>query len=169
MYDNLTAKQQAFLEAYSKCGTISQAAEAAGITRKSHRDWMQRVAYAAAFKEAFEAACEALEQEARRRAVDGWKEPVYFKGEVVGSTPRYSDGLLIFLMKGAMPDKYAERVKNENTSSVEITNEMLEKIVAGSLVQQPAAPIAPPPAQIAPGRSRGRRFCILRCRLRHDR
>lgn len=40
-----------------------------------------------------------IEEEARRRAVEGVLEPVYFKGEEVGNVRKYSDQLLMFLLK----------------------------------------------------------------------
>ena len=51
-----------------------------------------------------------LEREARRRAVEGVEEPVgFYKGEPSAYVRKYSDTLLIFLMKGARPDKYRDR------------------------------------------------------------
>lgn len=54
-----------------------------------------------------------LEEEARRRAVDGVVEPIFYKGEqVVDATGKptgirkYSDQLLIALLKGYRPKKF---------------------------------------------------------------
>jgi hypothetical protein len=47
---------------------------------------------------------EDLVAEARRRARYGVDEPVYYKGEVVGIKKAYSDNLLMFLIKGRMPE-----------------------------------------------------------------
>lgn len=103
-------KKRAFLAAYSECGTITRAAEIAGIERKTHYDWLKADAvYAKACDAAYEQAAERLEEEARRRAVEGVQKPVFYKGEKCGVVQEYSDTLLIFLLKGAKPDKYAER------------------------------------------------------------
>jgi hypothetical protein len=57
---------------------------------------------------------EALEDEANRRAYDGWDEPLAEKGRLTGHVVRkFSDTLLIFLLKGAKPDKYKDRVQSE--------------------------------------------------------
>ena len=56
-----------------------------------------------------ENAADLLEEEARRRAHDGVDEPVWFQGVQCGTVRKYSDTLLIFLLKGAKPDKYRER------------------------------------------------------------
>jgi len=42
---------------------------------------------------------------------------VYYQGKPCGVVTEYSDTLLIFLMKGAMPEKYKDRVSNEITCS----------------------------------------------------
>ena len=51
----------------------------------------------------------ALESEAIRRAVEGVLQPVYHNGAIVGYERRYSDRLIEFLLRGAMPEKYRER------------------------------------------------------------
>lgn len=110
----LTPKQRAFLSAYSACGMISHAARAAGCGRALHNHAIKKGGdYAEAFSIAKEEACEVMEAEARKRAVDGWEEPVYQGGELVGMKRKYSDVLLIFMLKGAMPEKYADRQKTE--------------------------------------------------------
>lgn len=109
-------KKNAFLTAYAYCGNVTKAAEIAGVERKSHYNWLESDAeYAAAFEEAKQEACDHLEAEARRRAVEGTCKPVFYKGEECGTIREYSDTLLMFLMKGAMPEKYKDRVQNELT------------------------------------------------------
>lgn len=102
-------RQAAFLEAFKECATVTHAAEIAKVGRRTHYDWLKKdPAYVEAFEEAEIAAIDTLIQEARRRAVQGVSEPVYHKGEVVGAIQKYSDSLLMFLMKGAMPGKYRD-------------------------------------------------------------
>ena len=48
--------------------------------------------------------------EAARRAIDGVREEIYYKGKVVGEKYNYSDSLLMFLIRGAFPDKYGQGV-----------------------------------------------------------
>lgn len=78
----------------------------------------------AAFEEAFQEACEAagdmLESEAVRRAVEGVRKPVWFKGEIVGHEVVYSDSLLTTLLKASKPDKYADRQKQETNINVKV-------------------------------------------------
>ena len=113
----LTARQKAFLAAYAKCGNITTAAELVPIARKTHYAWMENPEYAEAFGLATEEAAQRLEAEARRRAEEGVEEPVFYKGKKCGVVTKYSDTLLIFLLKGAMPDKYKERTSTELTGA----------------------------------------------------
>ena len=110
-------KKKAFLAAFAEVGTITKAAEMAGINRRSHTNWLNNPkdgpAYAEAFEAAGQQACDRLEQEARRRAIEGVKKPVFQGGKKVGVVQEYSDTLLIFLMKGAMPERYKDRVHSE--------------------------------------------------------
>src|SRR5690606_18484748 len=66
--------------------------------------------FAAAWDEAMEQASDALEVEARRRAIEGWDEPVFYQGMETGMVRKFSDTLLIFLLKGARPEKYRDRI-----------------------------------------------------------
>ena len=96
------ARQKAFLEEYKQCATITHACKIALIARQRHYKWLASdPAYAKAFEEAKVAATDALVAEARRRATQGVEEPVYYQGEVVGTIRKYSDTLLIFLLKPA--------------------------------------------------------------------
>lgn len=131
----MTPKQLAFLAAYALTGNISRAAQSAQIDRTNHYDWLGDPAYAQRFEEAKREAAELLEAEARRRAVEGIEEPVIYQGELcpeVATDPetgerrltgkpltvrKYSDTLLIFLLKGAMPDKYRENAKVEHSGA----------------------------------------------------
>ena len=107
-------KKRAFISAYAECGTITRAAEIANIERCTHYAWMKDDPdYVKACEAAYEQAGERLEEEARRRAVDGVEKPVFYQGKKCGVVNEYSDTLLIFLLKGAKPEKYKERISNE--------------------------------------------------------
>ncbi len=60
------------------------------------------------WNEAIEEAVERLEGEAFRRSVDGYDKPVYYRGRRVGSIKRYSDALLVLLLKAHRPEKYRD-------------------------------------------------------------
>ena len=112
-----SVKQAAFLSAYAECGNITGAARVADVDRTTHYWWLandESGEYKKAFEAAHEAAIDALEAEARRRAVEGIEKAVgWHKGEAGGYETVYSDTLLIFLLKGARPDKYRDNVRQE--------------------------------------------------------
>ena len=105
------AKRDAFLAAYVELGTLTHAAKVVGTDRSSHYFWMDTdPEYPALFAAAAAKGKEAMVREARRRAIEGTEKPVYQGGKLVGTIREFSDTLLIFLMKGAMPETYRERV-----------------------------------------------------------
>lgn len=105
--------QSLFLTSFAEMGTITHAAKATGIDRQTHYNWLESdPEYAERFKEADEQATDNLEREARRRAVAGVEEPVFYQGDIVGHIRKMSDTLLIFLLKGAKPEKYRERFEH---------------------------------------------------------
>jgi hypothetical protein len=105
-----------FLETLSATGNVSSAITAADVSRVFvYAERKRDDDFAAQWDAALDMASDALELEARRRAHDGWDEPVFGSlgnnrgtGEV-GAVRKYSDTLLIFLLKGAKPEKYRER------------------------------------------------------------
>lgn len=104
-------KKRAFLASFAECGNRTQAAEDAEIDRSLlyKEPWREDEAFQDAMRVAEQMAADRLEAEARRRAVEGVKEPRFTgTGEVAGHVVKYSDTLLIFLLKGARPRKYAD-------------------------------------------------------------
>lgn len=71
--------------------------------------------YALAFHQAREQAIGVLEDEAVRRAVEGTKKPIYYKGYRCGYELVYSDTLMQFLLSAANPVKYRQNHKVEHT------------------------------------------------------
>src|SRR5690606_38686732 len=100
-----------FLELLATNGNVTVSAEAFNLERaRLYEIRKTDKTFADASDAAMQQAADHLEAEARRRAVDGWDEPVYWQGEQVGVVRKFSDTLLIFLMKGANPEKYRDRV-----------------------------------------------------------
>lgn len=89
-------------------GRVHDAALAAGYKSSAplrayrHRD----PEFAKAWDEALEAANDVLEAEAIRRGVDGVREPIYYRGTLVGYKLVYSDRMLELLLKGNNPEKF---------------------------------------------------------------
>lgn len=106
MSTTLTPKQRAFLAAYAESGNVSKASRDAGVQKSTHYQWKSNPVYMEAFEAAHEIACDALEWEARRRAIDGVLKPVYHRGKVVGEVVEYSDALLMFLLRAERRQKF---------------------------------------------------------------
>ncbi|MEQ8847564.1 hypothetical protein [Botrimarina sp.] len=111
-WPDLTPLQRNFLAAFALAGSVRRAEKAARASRRSHSRWMATDPdYAEAFEQTRRVASDMLEEEARRRAVEGWEEPIFQNGKQVGVKRRYSDTLLIFLLKGNNPAKFGDRVE----------------------------------------------------------
>lgn len=120
------AQQRSFFENYVKVGTITGAARRAGIDPAYHYKWLETDPdYPARFKLTHLQASEALVEEGRRRALEGVEEPTgWYRGEPGGFVKRYSDSLLIFLIKGAFPDIYKDRHEHtgKNGGPIEVSS-----------------------------------------------
>ena len=114
--------ERAFLAALAATCSVSEACEQSGIGRSTVYEWRRDdVDFAARWDEAKRIGAEALEDEAMRRAARGVDEPVFHQGAQVGTIRKYSDTLAIFLLKGAMPEKYRDNAKLELAGRVELS------------------------------------------------
>ena len=80
-------------------------------TKQIHKHRKADPEFDARVKEAINEGYDMLEEEARRRAVDGVRKPVYYKGMKVGNIKEYSDQLLMFLLRGYKPKRFNPGVK----------------------------------------------------------
>ena len=114
-HDGFTPERQAaFLDALAASGSISAAAQAVGLSRTAIYNLRNREDEAgAAFRAAWDArlrqAVAVLAETAFDRAINGVEEPVFHKGEQVGTRIRHNDRLLMFLLKSLDPETYAAR------------------------------------------------------------
>lgn len=106
------AKQNAFLNALAKTGTVKGAAQLSGESRANHYRWLDDDAYRVGVGRARRMAADLLEDEAWRRGVEGDERAVYNKRGIRVDTVRYySDRLLEKLLAANLPEKYKERVE----------------------------------------------------------
>lgn len=70
------------------------------------------------------------EEEAHRRAVEGWDEGVYFKGELCGQERKFSDRLLELLLKADNP-KYRGESFSVNVQTNLLMDQLKGSSVAG--------------------------------------
>jgi hypothetical protein len=94
--------------------------------------------FAAAWKAALDDAIDSLEAEAWRRARDGTKRLVLYKGEpvLIKDKPlierEYSDALMTLLLKAHRPERFAERQRHENVNlDLSTLNDQQLELLAG--------------------------------------
>ena len=130
-------KREIFLESLRATGNIRRSCMAAGFSRSSAYLWKEEDAdfaadWATAEAEGLENLADEMEQEMRRRAVDGVDEPVFYQGVKCGAVRRYSDSLLMFGLKGIRGDRYRDSQKDSPPPGLpdrkEIALQMLNKL-----------------------------------------
>ncbi len=122
----LEAQRRMFLQRLSETGNVTDAAGHSGLNRCAlYRARANNRAFGMAWEKAVELGTAALEDEAVRRAAEGWLDPVFYQGKECGRVRRYSDGLLMFLLKARRPEAFKDRTAVEHQG--ELT---LERVLA---------------------------------------
>jgi len=98
----------------AKGGSVSAAAGAVGISRVTAYALKNRnPEFAKLWEEAKETAADRLEDFARAVGTEGWLEPVYQGGELVGYKRRFSVPVLLTLLRANRPDKFATKTVDD--------------------------------------------------------
>lgn len=96
-------RRRAFLRALSETGCVRDACARARISNTSAYRMRKRCAtFARAWDRALTKVAPTIEQAAFERAVNGWEEPVWHGGKLVGYRRRFSDSLLRLLLTRGM-------------------------------------------------------------------
>jgi hypothetical protein len=133
---NTDAKAR-FLLIYPDYGTIEHAAKEAGVSAKTVYNWIKADAEFTKQVEDIRPVAKSvyvgvLEAEAHRRAVKGVLEPVFYQGKLVSRIRKFSDVLLIVLLKANAPEKYIERQAVEHTGNIGIQIKEVEVRLSGN-------------------------------------
>ena len=113
------ARQARFLEVLADTGNVTAAVAAAGISRtRAYERRKTDPAFATAWDEAEDIATDRLEDEARRRAIEGVAEPLVSAGKLVRrddgqpiTVRRYSANPLLALIKARRPPRHERPVR----------------------------------------------------------
>jgi hypothetical protein len=101
-----------FLKELERTGNLAASASRVNVTKAAIYAAMKRDEF---FKEAVEMAraraAHDIENELRRRGIEGYEEEVFHNGEMVGTKRKYSDRLLELLAKGNI-EKYGKLEQN---------------------------------------------------------
>lgn len=96
----LDQDQVKFLVNYMQHGVLSTTARKSSVHMQSHREWLETSsAYREAFEKCHNAFIDKLREAAYSRAVDGWQEPVFFRGEQCGEITKFDNTLLMRLLE----------------------------------------------------------------------
>jgi len=119
--------QTRFLAAFAESCSVQKAARWAGVHRQCHYDWLELdPSYPRRFSEARARAAQTLEDEAVRRAKDGVKKVLFYKGEPIklkdGSIATevvYSDRLLERLLEANDPERFRHNIQQTNITEMD--------------------------------------------------
>jgi transposase-like protein len=111
------ARRAKFIQFVKETGLLAKSAQSVGLSkaqldkvRKQEPEFDDRVS------QALDVYRDSLEAEIRRRGVEGYEEPIYQGGVLVGHKQRYSDRLLEMLAKRHIP-AFREKVDIDATVS----------------------------------------------------
>lgn len=146
------ARKEKFLSCLAEHGIIGEAAKQAslhshhGCLQSFYRERERDPLFAQAWQDAIEQARFTIEKELHRRAVEGVDEPVYWQGKEVGQVRKYSDQLLLAMMRKLDPEyRPAARVEHGGTVNVKpLGLEQLNKTQRGHLRAILVEQIKPP-------------------------
>lgn len=113
-----------WLQAFRETGTVTAACERANIVRSTAYDARVDEDFARAWDEIEAETTDAMEREAYRRGVEGVSEPLVSAGKLVTNVQKYSDTLLIFMLKARKPGVYRENVKVEHSGRIDGKHEI---------------------------------------------
>lgn len=103
--------RQRFLATLKATGNVSASCAVINIGRTTAYEWKAAdLEFSCAWDQALESGLDALEAEARRRAFEGVEEPVFYRGQVCGHVRKYSDSLIMFILK-AYRHQFRDRVQ----------------------------------------------------------
>lgn len=149
---NMWAKsREGFLEALRQGMSVSAAVKASGMgqtylyeRKKTDEE------FAKDWDAAIEVGSDMIEDEIKRRGVDGWDEPLAFQGQLTGDVVRkYSDTLLIFLAKARRPEKFRDVQKltvsgpNDGPIQIQDARAEVEALLARKEARKKRAPDSP--------------------------
>jgi hypothetical protein len=121
-HSDITPEQiDEFLDGLAQGKSVAEAAGGDAFRRRLYRlraqDTPDAREFAQRWKDAYDEGTDVLEKEAQRRAVEGVDEPRMLgsgdNAELV-QVRKYSDTLMIFLLKARRPEKYRDNAKVES-------------------------------------------------------
>ena len=115
------------LDALAEGCTLKEAARRAEVASGTHYHWLKAdPAYAAAYEFALQIRSDRMEEAAEIRAIHGYDEVTTIENSdgtsSVKTHHKYSDALLVLLLKAGNKDKFSDRAKLEVTGAVTVAD-----------------------------------------------
>ena len=121
--------QPKFLKALREEMSVVNAAAVANISRKTAYKYRKSdEAFRMAWDDVIESNVDDLEASAFKRATEGWLEPVYYRGKVVGAQRKYDTALTIFLLKCWRRERYGHGVDGHGIDPMALMAERYAEI-----------------------------------------
>jgi hypothetical protein len=150
--------RKCFIEALKATGNVSEACRRAGGFTRQHAYKMRDrfPAFRAEWDEAEQDATDALELEARRRAIEGVATPLVSMGKLVKDDDgkvieirEYSDNLMALLLRGHRPERFRENINVTGTITLDLSGrldgaalrlEQQKQLLARTIIDAEATP-----------------------------
>jgi hypothetical protein len=121
-----------FLDAYAQCGSVTAAAQVAGISRELHYKKLEKDAeYRKAFEALNDRVGQELEDVLMDRAINGTKRQLYWRGKPIRDKQgrlvyevTYDNQLAALLIKRFRPKLYREHIVQEHTGSINLVERL---------------------------------------------
>jgi hypothetical protein len=97
---------EAFFHCLGKNGNVTLTCNELNLNRVAIYHMKKDETFLARFNAAMSMGVDSWEDEANRRAFEGYLRPVFQQGMKVGETREYSDNLAALILKGAKPERY---------------------------------------------------------------
>lgn len=127
----MTGDQKAeFVRLMHRSGVAEYVLAHLGLTRTDLKAAQEAdLSFAQACDDSLQIRRATIEEEVTRRAIDGWDEPVYHRGELAGHIRRFSDPMLALLARRHIP-AYREsvRVEQQVSGSIDVGLEPLRQL-----------------------------------------
>ena len=94
----LARKQYDYERHLTRWGNHAEAAARTGIDERTARRWREEPGFRARCELALKFYCEAIAEEAQRRALEPRYKPVWYRGRQIGHLRRFNDQLLLRLV-----------------------------------------------------------------------
>lgn len=135
-----------FIAGLEEHGTVSHACRVAGVSRQAAYNLRKAdPRFAREWDDACEAVTDVLEKTLINRAIHGWEEPVFYKGEETGSRVRIDNELGWKLLRARRRGQYNPRVGEKDEGSTDV-RDMATRIREAVIAMRATVPMEPPGA-----------------------